>query len=546
MTIIYRKEQQEYHNALFKAWEEGNRNVAVVAPCGSGKTHLMSGVAHAFQGPVCLIAHRQELIEQASESFAARGLAHRIIANDNTIKACISRNYRMFKKNLYDPQASIAVTSVDTITRRAERCLATKNWLARVRLWMVDECHHLIRDNKWGRSIDLMPMAKGAGFTATLERADKQGLGSHADGFFDSFIELYGCDHMIRMGHLSRFEVVGIPDKLKLSAKDVGASGDWSKKKVGAVLRKYPIVGDVVGHYIRWASDRRCLVFAANLYEADIYQQSFSLQGIRAATLHGGSKPRERIDIYKDFKDGEYSVLINVDLVGEGVDLPYVDAVILARPTASFPLYVQQICRPLRAPGLKPNGALIIDAVGNVARHRLGFLKAGRATLERGNKSNKYTIQEDVVLCLNTECMRYYRATLKVCPHCSKLSKVDRKARTIEYCDGDLELLMLDELTEINKLVEEVELSDEALEGKLRSVPDEYKKKLMLRSHADKRAVSLELRDAIALWAGKLKLKGMKRSEIRRLFFNEFGVDVLTARTLTRKEMLSILEGLAI
>ena len=35
-------------------------------------------------------------------------------------------------------------------------------------------------------------------------------------------------------------------------------------------------------------------------------------------------------------------MLVNVDLFGEGFDLPAIEIVIMARPTASFILYTQQ------------------------------------------------------------------------------------------------------------------------------------------------------------------------------------------------------------
>lgn len=61
-----------------------------------------------------------------------------------------------------------------------------------------------------------------------------------------------------------------------------------------------------------------------------------------------------------------------MDLLGEGFDVPGMEAVILARPTASLTLFIQQSMRPLRPDPDNPSKvAVIIDHVGNCFRHGL-------------------------------------------------------------------------------------------------------------------------------------------------------------------------------
>ena len=62
--------------------------------------------------------------------------------------------------------------------------------------------------------------------------------------------------------------------------------------------------------------------------------------------------------------------MVNVDLFGEGFDLPAIGSVSFARPTQSFPLYAQQFGRSLRVLEGKDR-AIVIDHVGNVIRHGL-------------------------------------------------------------------------------------------------------------------------------------------------------------------------------
>ena len=65
-------------------------------------------------------------------------------------------------------------------------------------------------------------------------------------------------------------------------------------------------------------------------------------------------------------------VLSNVDLFGEGFDVPDCEAVLLLRPTQSLTLHVQQSMRSMRTDPNHPDKvAIIIDHVGNYIRHGL-------------------------------------------------------------------------------------------------------------------------------------------------------------------------------
>lgn len=70
-----------------------------------------------------------------------------------------------------------------------------------------------------------------------------------------------------------------------------------------------------------------------------------------------------------DFRSGKFQFLVNVGMVGRGVDVPSVDAVILCRPTKSLSLYEQEVGRCLRLDPDNPDKiAYILDLSGNVDR----------------------------------------------------------------------------------------------------------------------------------------------------------------------------------
>lgn len=75
-----------------------------------------------------------------------------------------------------------------------------------------------------------------------------------------------------------------------------------------------------------------------------------------------------RDDAIRRFTNGDLRVLSNVELFGEGFDVPNIEAAILLRPTQSLGLYLQQVGRALR-PADGKDAAIILDHAGNCRNH---------------------------------------------------------------------------------------------------------------------------------------------------------------------------------
>ncbi|GHG83540.1 DEAD/DEAH box helicase [Streptomyces griseocarneus] len=67
-------------------------------------------------------------------------------------------------------------------------------------------------------------------------------------------------------------------------------------------------------------------------------------------SINGTHTPGQRHDILTDFADADRAVLTNAQVLGEGVDLPAVDAIVFADRTASVRRIVQALGRALRKP----------------------------------------------------------------------------------------------------------------------------------------------------------------------------------------------------
>src|SRR5690606_2249851 len=115
----------------------------------------------------------------------------------------------------------------------------------------------------------------------------------------------------------------------------------------------------------------RALGFCVSVEHAEFMAQHFAAKGVPAMAVHGGSPVEERADAPRRLRAREVNVVFTCDLYNEGVDLPFVDTLLLLRPTTSAPLFLQQLGRGLRLdPGSDKSSCLVLDFIG---QHREEF-----------------------------------------------------------------------------------------------------------------------------------------------------------------------------
>ena len=488
--LTLRPYQSEIKNDILQAWNLGARNVLAVLPTGAGKTVTFSDIIHDHKGASCAIAHRQELVAQISLALARDRVRHRIIGPKKVVKLCVNLHMSELGASYYDPNAQCAVAGVDTLVRRSDELTG---WLQSVTLWVQDEAHHVINGNKWGNAAAMFPNAKGLGVTATPLRADGKGLGRHADGIFDVMVEGPGMRDLINMGYLTDYRIFAPESHLIMDESDISkTTGDFKPHAVITKFRKAKnkIIGGVVDHYIKHANGKLGITFVPDVEDAIDTATEFTARGIPAAVVSAKTPDAERIAILRRFKNKEILMLVNVDLFGEGFDLPAIEVVIMARPTQSYGLFVQQFGRALRLmidPALYPHWdgftneqrreyiaasnktcAIIIDHVGNVERH--GLPDAKRTwSLDRREKRKSNKIDDGVIPVKSCpSCTSVYERIYSSCPFCG-YKPIPATRSGPEFVDGDLLELDPAVLAEMRGEVERVDMSPEAYRAELRN-----------------------------------------------------------------------------
>lgn len=332
--------QQEMKLRLFKEWEF-HRSVMVQMPTGTGKTHLLAAVVKEFLcgigtgTRVWIVAHRRELVEQIEETVA---------------------RYGMRKED-----GSVKVMSIQWLSRNRKAMDGQPD------LIVIDEAHHALAETYrelWKK----YPEARKLGMTATPCRLNRKGF----TDLFDTLITSWSIVEFIGRGWLSSFDYVSIranskEQRLIDSLKKRGADGDYQVKEMNAVLNRETGIRRLYESVRRYAAGKKGIVYAVSIAHARQIAAYYSLHGVKSVAIDSKTPASERGKLVEAFRQGEISVLVNVDIFSEGFDCPDVEFVQLARPTLSLAKYLQQVGRGLRKSGDKES-CMLID---NVGLHRI-------------------------------------------------------------------------------------------------------------------------------------------------------------------------------
>jgi superfamily II DNA or RNA helicase len=518
--------QQTAKQRVYEARLSGAKAILLQLPTGAGKTVVSADIIREHSGAAVAIAHRQEIVGQISLALARNNLRHKIIGPPAVARSCTSQHLVELGRNYVDPLNKLAVAGVDTLIR-----MPAEPWFKQVTMIFQDECHHLLRKNKWGKAASMFPNAWLLGVTATPCRADGMGLGLHADGLFEVMIEGPDGRSLIDAGWLSDYKIFCPRSDIMLEDVPLAADGDYSKPKLSVAVHKSHIVGDIVKNYIKFASGKRGITFCVDVKAAVEQAQAYRDAGIPAEVVSAKTPDVLRSSLLRQLKQGTLLQLCNVDLFGEGMDVPAIEVISMARPTASYSLYAQQFGRSLRKLEGKTH-AIIIDHVGNVERHRLPDTPRFWTLDRRDRKAQSKGSDIPIRTC--PECLGAYQATALSCPYCG-YAPVPSSRSSPEFVDGDL--FELDEFA-LARLRGNI-VKPPSFPIGASAVVIGYLKKI----HSERNATHEELRGCIAEWAGRITQESDERAirMLQKQFYFTFGTDVLTAQSLNKRDTESLI-----
>jgi superfamily II DNA or RNA helicase len=329
----------------------GSRRV-VWLPTGGGKTEISCALVKSTSKKVLFLVDKIVLVKQAEARFSKYGMMPNIIQGQNTIIRGAS---------------NVTIASVQTLSKE-RRFLLIEHEIEDIGYIIVDEAHifHKAHKKIIREITRVNPGAKVIGLSATPLRKGMKEL-------YHDLICGPSYGELIKMGALVRPRYFS-PDSYKLveaglaGVKVSKSTGDYDTEQLSRKMRVKKIVGSVVDEWLRIASDRSTIVFCVDIAHSKEVAEEFFRRGIEVAQIDHYVKDEEREGIIKKFNNGEIKVLTSVNVLSIGFDSPIASCAILARPTLSTMLHIQQVGRALR-PYEGKKDAIIIDHAGNVFRH---------------------------------------------------------------------------------------------------------------------------------------------------------------------------------
>ena len=327
------------------------------------------------------IAHRQMLLDQAAESFQKFAYTEVIPHVSSFCFRIVSGSSSHDRTCDIRPGDNLLIVSKDSIGRNIERL---DKWLdgEQELFLIIDEAHHSTAKT-YRRIIDYLkakvPFLKLIGLTATPFRTaeNEQGLlaNIYTDGVKDGQAVHgdVGIAYEIGLKELINRRILAKPIfESYYTDEDYGSSlgiDAWES------IQHLDILPEEIAQQMADSAARNKLIvqtykdkqeeygqtilFAVNVVHAIQLSKLFNKAGIAANYIVSSVKDAEtgvtvdeKLNELKiqDYIDGKIKVLINVNILTEGIDLPQTKTVFLARPTVSTILMTQMVGRALRGP----------------------------------------------------------------------------------------------------------------------------------------------------------------------------------------------------
>jgi len=400
VTFELRTAQTRTVHATHARFAAGDKNVLVVGPTGFGKRILAvwwCAKAQAQGRSVLFVTNRRLLVEQMFKEAAQFGVRYGVI---------------MSNTDAVDPYATVQIASIQTLRSRYftdKQGVRTPERMPPADLVIVDECHQDV--DAYEELFSYYPMAKKIGLTATPVGSSGRLLKPP----YEVMIEEVRNTELIRDGLLLPTEVFA-PSEPNLEGIKLETVG---QNKLGKSVQECTVFADVFNEWAPFA-DRTTICFCPGVpYARDLVRQFNSRLGDGRAFLIC-AETKNRDEIFDAVRSGRGKVLVSVDVLREGFDMPEVSCGIDLQPNAHLRTYWQKVGRIKRShPG--QDKAIWLDFAGNYWRfvHPNDDpdweLNENETTTERTARNREEGKEAQPIMCPRCSHVRKHG---KVCPAC--------------------------------------------------------------------------------------------------------------------------------
>lgn len=319
---------------------EGVKTFLIVFPTASGKSRIVEEDMRAFA--------------EGKEDFKALVLA----PNTDIVKDW----HRRINETLSGYANQIEVNTFAYIVRNYTKLSADEYSYI-----VIDEAHHAVAP-MLKRVIQYFAPEFMIGLTATDQRPDKKKL----ETVFGSYKTGLSLVDAMEKGIIAQANVYRIETNIDLSQVRFNGKDyiNADLEKSIRVTSRNELIVNVLRDYFcdGEAAKRQGIIFCVNTRHAVEMEKLLNASGIRARSYTGQTKNANKV--MADFKEKKIRFLCACNMISEGWDYPELGILVMARPTLSKVLYIQQIGRGLRKTASKENVFVIdvVDEYGAMAR----------------------------------------------------------------------------------------------------------------------------------------------------------------------------------
>lgn len=322
---------------------------------GGGKTRVANSLLTRWLaqkgGPVMWVTKDWRLLYQAARDVSRRhqGIKVSRIGGDGS----------PLHPSPEEGREGIVYSTVQTITRRLSRGVLRR---LRPTLLIWDECHW----GEHGQAGKVLTACKRAGIPVLGLTATPRTTSRYQVAFSKTFSELVDEGFLARP-HVKAAVQTGVHWRPQLRGRfeDVTRA---SLQELADNRRRNELI---VEHYSANAGHYgKTIVFACNIDHVDQLTRLLQSRGIAARGMHSQQEEHWNQRALGDFKTGAVQVLVNMEMLTHGIDVPDANTVFLCRPTTSDILFAQMVGRASRLDrNSGKNSFFVVEFTDNVQEH---------------------------------------------------------------------------------------------------------------------------------------------------------------------------------
>ncbi|MDM5332134.1 DEAD/DEAH box helicase [Ureibacillus composti] len=325
----------------------GAKKGLIISATGTGKTYLSAFDVRNFAPKKMLfVVHREQILKKAMQDY------RKILGGHDN-------DYGILSGNSKDVNAKYLFATIQTVSKDGYLHQFAKDEFDYV---LIDEVHKAGAES-YLKVINYLTPNFLLGMTATPERTD----GFNIYELFD-----YNIAYEIRLqaaleeDMLCPFHYFGVLDY----EKDGQLIDDATELRNLVSHERVHHIIEKINYYGHSGDQVKGLMFCSSKEEARNLSTALNHEGLKTTALTGDNSQDEREEAIRQLETGELQYIITVDIFNEGIDIPFLNQIVMLRQTQSSIIFIQQLGRGLRKHESK-DYVTIIDFIGNYKNNYL-------------------------------------------------------------------------------------------------------------------------------------------------------------------------------